>query len=192
MKISEHFAFQEFSSRDYHLLTPIQLGMLDNLCRSILEPLRKFWGCPVHVSSGIRFPSDNNALRKQGYNPSETSDHLFGNVVKLRNPKKVKRFGRYYPYSVGASDIIPKIGAKKAFELLRPYIDTKNNLVNLPNGIGPVRVGQLIFEQWEDSAWIHVSNPVDLVYSLKISRVLVQYRTCFLISNNGGKSYEPL
>jgi len=192
MRISEHFDFEEFSSRDYHLLTPMQTGMLDNLCKSVLEPLRKFCGMHITIISGIRFPSDNNRLRREGYNPSETSDHLFGNVTKLRDPAKVKRFGRYYSYSVGACDIVPEIGTKQLWDEIKPYFDRANNLINLPQPIGSIRIGQLIYEMWEDKSWIHVSNPVDLIYSFKVSRILTQYRICFLQTLDGGKIYESV
>lgn len=193
LRISEHFTFEEFSNRGHTHITPIQLGMVENLCKSVLEPLRKFLGkSPISISSGLRYPSDINALRAKGYFPSETSDHLFGNVIKLREAKKVQRFGRYYGYSVGAVDIVPSIGAKEAFNAIQPFIDKENNSIRLPNGIGTVRVGQLIFEQWGEKAWMHISNPVDLIYSFKVTQEITKYRMCFLQTVNGGRTYTSI
>lgn len=192
LQISEHFNFEEFSNRDHHHVTPIQMGMMDNICRVILEPLRKFWGDKkIRVTDGLRYPSDINALRKRGYNPSETSDHLFGNVIKLRNAKKVQRFGRYYAYSVGAVDIVPEIGAEEAFQMIVPHIDRRNNAIKLPD-IGVIRIGQFIFEKFGDTGWMHISNPVDLIYSFKVSKEITKHRRCFLKSLDGGKTYEEI
>lgn len=192
LRLSEHFSFEEFSGRDHHYVTHIQMGMMDNLCRVILEPLRKFWGDKsITVASGLRYPSDINALRRKGYNPSETSDHLFGNVIKLRNADKVRRYGRYYAYSVGAADIVPSIGTEEAFQMIIPFLDTNNNAIKLPD-VGAIRVGQFIFEKHGESAWIHVSNPVDLIYSFKVAKEITKHRKCFLQSLDGGKTYEPI
>ena len=190
MKLSEHFQLKEFTDRPMELLTPIQLYMLRNLC-SVLECIRTFLSqeleqpVPMKVSSGIRLPSDINRLRKAGYNPSETSDHLFGNIVKLRSKVKIKMYGKYYTYSVGACDIVPLCGAEEAFNLMIPHFNRQTGEVNLPGGT--IRVGQIILEK-RNTFWLHISNPPELMYS---DQLVAQYfnRKHFLKSLDNGGSY---
>ena len=194
MKITTNFQLKEFTDRPHELLTPIQRFMLLNLC-SILECIRSFLSealkttIPLVVSSGIRLPSDTNKLRNAGNNPSETSDHLFGNIVKLRSKVKIKMFGRYYVYSVGAADVVPVCGATDAFQLMLPYFNRQTGEVNLPGGT--IKVGQIILEKKDNSDWLHVSNPWDLVYSGQMVASFFN-RKHFLTSVNNGESYESV
>ena len=193
MKLSEHFQLKEFTDRPMELLTPIQLYILRNLC-SVLECIRTFLSqeleqpVPMKVSSGIRLPSDINRLRKAGYNPSETSDHLFGNIVKLRSKVKTKLYGKYYVYSVGACDFVPSCGAQEAFNLMKTYFTRQTGIISLPDR--HIKVGQMILEK-RDSFWIHMSNPPDLIYSDQIVASFFN-RKHFLQSLNNGKSYETV
>lgn len=192
-KITPHFRLNEFLKRDEISLTGIQLFMLHNLCNN-LEAIRSFLSrefartISIKVTNGFRQPSDNNRLRKAGYNPSETSDHLFGNMVKLRNPAKIRRFGRYYTFSVGAADIVPACGAKEAWEAMAPYFTRKTGIVTLPDN--HIKIGQMILEK-RNSYWIHISNPADLIYSPEIVTAFLN-RVHFLKSTNNGGSYETV
>lgn len=192
--MSDHFTFDEFTPRDHHILTPVQLQMLDNLCVNILEPIRQFvkevFGekkCRFTVSSGIRFPSDQNTMRRQGHNPSETSDHLFGNIVKLHGAGKIAKYGKFFQYSVGAADIIPECGAKELWNALTLYMDPVNRCINLPNR--KVVIGQFILERG-NGFWLHMSNPKSLIYSEEVSSTFLKNNP-FLISMDNGKSYKP-
>lgn len=189
MKISQNFNLYEFMNKKREI-TPIQVFMLQNLCIKILEPIRTFLNCPIKITSGIRFPGDINRLRKEGYNPSETSDHLYGNVVKLKSLNKKAKYGDYYSFSVGAADIIPAIGALSAWNILKKYFNIYSNEVNLPinnNRTINIRIGQIILEK-RNSYWLHVANPSNLIYSLKFIQNFIK-RKPFLISEDNGKNY---
>jgi len=191
-EITDHFYESEFARKGY-IITPIQRYMLLNLC-NILEAIREFLSAeykkdtPIAVRDGIRLPSDNNALRKKGYNPSETTDHFFGNIVKLHSRQKILRFGKYYPYSVGAADIVPKCGAYEAFDKMKSYFTRKTGIITLPNR--HIRIGQMILEE-RNSCWIHVSNPPELIYSPDIVSAFLE-RPHFLKSDDNGKSYKVI
>lgn len=197
MKITDNFSFSEFSNRDPKMLSPVQWFMLQHLCND-LELIRSFLcnyynkDISIKISSGIRLPSDNNALRKAGYNPSETSDHFFGNIVKLRNKRKIKLYGMYYIFSVGACDWVPACGAKKAFELLMPYFNLKTGGIDLP-GIpkGSLKIGQLILEK-RNTYWIHQGNSPDLIFSEQVCDTFLNRKYRFMRSENNGASYQPI
>lgn len=190
--ITTHFNLDEFTKLKMEQLTPIQILMLQNLCNN-LEVARSFLNTSISITSGIRLPSDNNALRNSGLNPSETSDHLYGNIIKLRGKASIKKYGRYYTFSVGAADFIPGCGAKEAFEKMMPYFDRVDGEIKLPNGT--VKIGQLILEKrLKDSKevyWIHISNPPELIYSNLIVNTFLS-RSHFLKSDNNGGSYESV
>ena len=192
-RITPHFHVSEFTKRDPKIITPIQWFMLQYLCNN-LEVMREFLSnefgqtISIKVTNGIRMPSDNNALRKKGYNPSETSDHLFGNMVKLRSNAKIKQFGRYYNYSVGASDIIPACGAKEAYMRMKPFLTRGTGEISLPNG--RIKVGQMILEK-RNGYWIHISNPPELIYSKNLADSFLD-KIHFLQSTDNGRTYEKV
>ena len=193
MQISDHFWFSEFCKRDHHILTVLQMHMIQNIARGILEPIREFLGkqlsreVKIKIISGVRFPSDHNRLKKQGFNPSETSDHLFGNVVKLRNPVKIRQYGKYYQYSVGAVDILPECGAKEAWDILRPCFSREESAIYLPDK--EVRIGQIILEK-RQNYWMHISNPGSSIYNEFVADTFLK-RKPFLVSTDNGSTYKP-
>ena len=193
MKVSEHFWFSEFSERDPSILTTIQMHMVKHLAQNILEPIRAYLGqafgneVAIKITSGIRFPSDHNRLKKQGYNPSETSDHLFGNIVKLSNPAKIRVYGKYFQFSVGAVDILPSCGAKEAWDVLAPHFVRESSCIALPNG--NVKIGQIILEK-RKSYWLHVSNPKELIYNSFVAETFLKVEP-FLQSMDNGMTYKP-
>lgn len=195
MQVTEHFSFAELCKRDHHILTPVQMEMVSRLCSDILEPIRTYLTeqagktISIKVVSGVRFPSDNNRLKKQGYNPSETSDHLFGNIIKLHNPVKIRKYGKYFQYSVGAVDIVPACGAKEAWDLMYPYFNKKEGRVFLPNRPS-FAIGQMILEK-RKTYWIHISNPKQLIYNDFITQTFLK-REPFLISQDNGVTYKPI
>jgi len=168
--------------------------MMQSLCEFIFEPIRRFLSkklgkpVPMKISSGVLFPSDLNRLRKLGYNPSETSDHLFGNIVKLRSSAKIRKYGKYYQYSVGAGDVVPSCGAVEAFELLKPYFVKEKSIIALPDG--DVHIGQVILEK-RNTHWLHISNSPNVIYQEDISNMFLR-REPFLKSNDNGKSYQTI
>lgn len=193
MKLSDNFWFSEFSDRDPGILTVVQLHMVKHLAENVLQPIRDYLSdaldkeVSIKVVSGVRFPSDHNRLKKQGFNPSETSDHLFGNIVKLRSATKIRKYGKYYQYSVGAADVIPSCGAKEAWDVLSPHFVRESGLIELPNRT--VSIGQVILER-RRSFWLHISNPSSLVYTEFVSDMFLK-REPFLMSMDNGVSYKP-
>ena len=200
-KITDHFWFHEFSKGDPRKVSPLQWMMLLNLCNN-LEIIRAFltdhfdWkkkyrgrDMRIKVTNGIRLPSDNNRLRRQGYNPSETTDHFFGNIAKLRSKRKIRLYGKFYTFSVGAGDIVPGCGARKAWEAMKPYFDLRTGVINLPNG--KVTIGQLILEK-RRGYWLHIANHPSLIYSDQMVHTFLYRKFRFLISENNGATYLPL
>lgn len=193
MKLSDNFWFSEFSNRDPSVLTSIQLYMIKNLAERILQPIRNYLtdvfakDVSIKIVSGVRFPSDLNRLRAQGYNPSETSDHLCGNIVKLRSAVKIRQYGKYFQYSVGAADVIPSCGAKEAWDVLKVHFVRENGIIALPTG--NIQIGQVILEK-RNSYWLHISNPKTIVYSKAMADLYLKTEP-FLISLDNGKSYKP-
>ena len=194
MQISDHFWYSEFCKRDHHILTVLQMHMIQCLARDVLEPIRKFLcdqfsdEISMKIISGVRFPSDHNRLKKQGYNPSETSDHFFGNIVKLRDPVKIRKYGKYYQYSVGAVDTIPKCGAKEAWDRLRPHMSRTESSILLPGG--NIRIGQMILEK-RKNYWLHISNSPKAIYNDFVVDTFLK-REPFLVSQDNGYTYEPI
>lgn len=194
MKVSEHFNYEEFCKRNQEVLIPVQMLMLINLCQNILEPIRSHLctvckrDVPIKVVSGIRFPSDNNRLRVQGFNPSETSDHLFGNVVKLHNAVKIRKYGKYYQFSVGAADVIPDCGADRAWDILAPFFNKNTATIDLPRG--QIAIGQVILER-RKSYWLHISNPKRLIYTEEVIQPYLKSEP-FLKSLDNGVTYTNI
>lgn len=177
MNISPNFTLEEFTMQDHHSLALVQYDMLQNLA-GILEVFRDICGSRIKIRHGIRTLADYLRLKKQGYNPSDTSDHFFGLPVPVEDTKKKKKYGAHYTFSVGAADIeFLDMPTNKAFHIL-----LKNQ--------GKFNAGQLILEKHE-TFWVHVSNPPSLIYSPEICCTLLK-REKYLISMNGGKTYKKV
>jgi uncharacterized protein YcbK (DUF882 family) len=179
VQLTENFNLDEITNIQWDHLNETQKLMISNLTGFILQPIREHINMPMWITSGMRTQSDINRLRKQGYFPSETSDHLFGNVVELTSKHKIEKYGLYYPFSVGAVDFICKgVDMRKVFKLI----------YNLVIG-GIIKVGQLIYERKKSGTeWIHISNPVELIYSKEVRKLLA--RPQFLYTLNGGANYK--
>lgn len=188
MKLSDHFSLGEFTREAENRFSPTQIFLLQSICQNILEPMRAFLSCPIKVVSGVRTRGDYDRLIKQGYHPSETSDHFFGETVPLSRATKIQRFGPTYSYSVGAADIMPACSAEEAFSRMRQYFRPATGIVELPNM--NVKIGQLILER-SKTYWLHVSNPATLVYS-EIFADRYLKKAPFLMSLDNGKSYQPV
>lgn len=69
LKLSEHFKLSEFTksntARRYkvsNIPSDSHISNLKNLCVNALEPIRKEYGLPIHVSSGYRCPLLNELV----------------------------------------------------------------------------------------------------------------------------------
>ena len=149
IKITENFFLHEFTKLTSIL--PLQMYMMQRLCET-LEVIRFICSSRIKIRSGMRTYEDFIRLQQQGFHPSETSDHFFGSPIPLSNAKKVERYGRYYPYSVGAADI----------ETLD--IKTEDAFLKIIENRDKVHTGQIILEK-HNTYWIHISNHQDIIYN---------------------------
>lgn len=85
--ITKHFSYDElthsaWADRNGVDNTPdcLQLAALENLCRKLLEPLRKQFG-PIIINSAFRSPRVNEGVHGVG-----ASKHLSGEAVDIRVP----------------------------------------------------------------------------------------------------------
>lgn len=179
--LSEHFCLEEFTKLNHHDIPTYTLGLLEDLCKAILEPLRAFLGCSIRITSGLRTPADTARLRAAGYHPSDTSDHYAGMAVPATSAATQRAFGAVYWASTGAADIVPIRGALWAWERLLPLL-RPDGAILLP--AGEIRVGQLIME----GGWLHVSNPVSAILQPRYARM--RKVAPFLISEDGGATYR--
>jgi len=165
MQISEHFALKEFfrggrvpsdvktayEMQGAHPLLHRTWCVANLLC----EPARRVWGEPILVTSGVRTQQDHDRLVSRGYKPSETSDHLVNEVNG---------------YATGAVDLVPMCDGYVDYDAVW---DLASAMRLLAQG-GHIRPGQLIREELtkDDGSvtrWIHVSLPVDSMFSYRMS-----------------------
>ena len=97
-QLTEHFSYNEMTRSAWaqaHRVdnTPdeLQLMALQNLCRELLEPLRRQFG-PIYVNSGFRSEAVNAGVRGVG-----ASKHLTGEAVDIRLVD-VETGRRYYRF----------------------------------------------------------------------------------------------
>ena len=86
-QLTPHFSYNEMTrsewAQQHHVdNTPdaLQLAALENLCRTLLEPLRREFG-PIAVNSAFRSPAVNEGVHGVG-----NSKHLSGEAVDIRLP----------------------------------------------------------------------------------------------------------
>ena len=163
MKLSEHFTKEELTYSDtavkYKVAnepTEQQLKVLKHTCEYLLEPLRKllndnfvgtvYRGQPIKkviikITSGIRTKILNQTLKKEGYKPSETSQHCTGEAV----------------------DIQVILITEKDVRIYLSYLETYN-LIKLWVKMGVLSVDQCIQEASYNSKkmlweyWVHISH----------------------------------
>ena len=85
VRLSPHFRLVEFTqsptARRLGIRNEVnsqQLANLTNLCRYVLEPLRKCFGQPIYVNSGYRCPKLNRAV-----GGAVKSYHLYGRAADI-------------------------------------------------------------------------------------------------------------
>ena len=86
-QLTEHFSYEEMTrsawAQKHHVdNTPdaLQLAALENLCRRLLEPLRREFG-PIVINSGFRSPMVNAGVHGVG-----NSKHPYGEAVDIWLP----------------------------------------------------------------------------------------------------------
>ena len=173
LKLSENFRLSEFTRTeptDYQLsLLKILAGELQ-IVRDELQAYKSGTKpVSIMIASGVRTKADIERLKKQGYNPSENSDHLFG--VQVNGIP-----------TLGAADIQVKncsLNPKKIALFIKELILSYK-----------VNFGQVIYEKnpATGAEWIHLGNDPELIFkpAIKVSRKK------FLMSLDNGKTYKAL
>ena len=99
-KLSEYFTLEELTHSQTaarkgldNTPSPEALKNLKELCKNLLDPIRKLAGHPITVSSGYRSPAVNKAI-----GGVKTSQHVSGQAADIN---------------------CPAIGQKKLFDLIR-------------------------------------------------------------------------
>lgn len=69
------------------------------LCVFLLNPVRERWGV-TQITSGFRSPEDHQRLKEEGYNPSDTSQHRYGEAVDFICPYAPNGMGEVYNWII--------------------------------------------------------------------------------------------
>jgi len=186
--VTRNFLWSEITRVDPEELPDVTRYLLLRLAEDVLQPIRDFLGCPIRVTSGLRWPSDYIRLKHLGYNPSLTSDHFAGLPVRTVTENHRKRYGEFYWLSVGAADIVPSCGVGNAWNALRDVASgaTTGGAVIMAHA-GKIVCGQVINE----GGWLHVSNPPRVLLSDDYSNIAI-HRRPWLESPDRGKTYREV
>jgi hypothetical protein len=150
-KVSEFFSYEEFTQSNYGkpVFNKINQYLLENLCRNILDPIRKELGHTIVVTSGIRDVNVMEGLRKAGFYPSANTDHSFGDP-------------EVNPFGVGAADIAPKEDSCEKLFTLFCELFRKNR----------IRFGQCLWERQGSREWVHIANPKTALFQQEVARMI--------------------
>lgn len=157
MQLTEHFTKEELlysqTAIKYNVKnepTPQQIKVLKHTCTYLLEPLRKLLNdnfvdttynkktvkyVYINITSGLRTKTVNALLKKEGYHPSETSQHCTGEAVDIQ------------------AVLVFKDGSK----FILPYTETYL-MIKLWVKMGVLSVDQCIQEKQGAMFWVHLSH----------------------------------
>ena len=138
IQLSEHFTLEEFQrstvaqKHGIDNTVPVQyIPTLQQLCRTVLEPLRKFAGQPIIISSGYRCCALN--IKVGGVYASQ---HTLGEAADIRLPQT-----QYTSWSDGKRHTDMEV-ANRWFTFLKEHTDFDQLILETTNG---------------KDYWIHVS-----------------------------------
>jgi len=181
--ITKNFSFYEYRPKGANkswLPTSKYMKYLITKHAEMMQIIRDKHRKGITFNSAVRNLSDYKRLLNAGYFPSPTSDHFFGQAIKIPEKEKFKisKFGRFYSFSVGAVDAVSN-------DIKQLYRD----IVSL-NKSGDIDSGQIIYESHQDKGWewIHISTNRHLSFSDGICNLVGKHK--YLHTYNGGKSYE--
>lgn len=178
IKLTENFKLSEFCDpknvNDYQIELLTVLAKEMQLVRDLLQD-HKSGDKPVtiKITSGVRTKADITRLKKQGYNPSENSDHLCG-----LQPNGLP--------TLGAADITVsncKLSMKEIALHIKTAVEEDH-----------VCFGQVIYEKNPKTGneWIHLGNDPELIFSFATNIASAIKRKKFLMSTDNGKTYRAL
>ena len=152
-KASKFFSYEEFTRSDYGkpVFNKFSKHLLECLCRDILDPIRREFGHPILVTSGLRDINVMEGLRRAGYHPSPTTDHSFGDPD-------------FNPFGAGAADIRP-YGQGRCEDIFNITIDFINQSEDIP-------IGQVLWERQGNREWVHISNPKTALFQPEVARMI--------------------
>lgn len=178
IKLTENFKLSEFCDpkkvNDYQVELLTVLANEMQLVRDLLQNHKSGdKAVTINVTSGVRTKADITRLKKQGYNPSENSDHLCG-----LQPNGLP--------TLGAADITVsncKLSMKEIALLIKTEVEEDR-----------ICFGQVIYEKNPKTGneWIHLGNDPDLIFSLGNNIASAIKRKKFLMSTDNGKTYRVL
>lgn len=145
LSLSDHFATVEVFGD--HKPTAPERFLAEQLARRCLEPLRRHFGCPLHITDGYRTWERFKELKSAKYNPYKFSDHSF--------------LLEWHPYGVGAVDIVKVEGTRGGHSRRVAFTEDEYNaaVALLP----PDCYGQLIW--YRKRGHMHISNPRSIWFS---------------------------
>ena len=151
--VSEFFNYEEFTRSNYGkpVFNKLSKYLLECLCWNILDLIRREFGHPILVTSGLRDINVMEGLRRAGYHPSPTTDHSFGDP-------------NFNPFGVGAADIRP-FGNGTCEEIF-------NIAVNFITGFEDIPVGQVLWERQGSREWVHISNPKIIFFQPDVAQLV--------------------
>ena len=151
--VSEFFNYEEFTRSNYGkpVFNKLSKYLLECLCRNILDPIRKEFGYPILVTSGLRDINVMNELRRAGYHPSPTTDHSFGDPD-------------FNPFGVGAADIRPynQGACEDIFKIAIDFLKNRSDF----------QVGQVLWERLDEREWVHISNPKTVLFQPDVAQLV--------------------
>lgn len=178
VKLTENFKLSEFCDpkqvTDYQVALLTVLAEQLQLVRNSLQDHRSGnKAVTIKINSGVRTKADIERLKKQGYNPSENSDHLCG-----FQPNGLP--------TLGAADIVVSncaLSTKEISLFIKKLVEDHQ-----------LSFGQVIYEKSPKTGneWIHLGNDPELIFSFTSNISSAIKRKKFLMSTDNGKTYQAL
>jgi len=144
---------------------------------------------PFRVTDCYRTVEKYQDMKNRGLYPSATSDHFWGQHIPVSSASNLKKYGPIYEFSTGAADIVPSIPGIIKDECNRFRIF--ETIVQLDRS-EDISLGQVIYEKSVKTGteWIHVSNPIDLIYNSGMIDKLNLIKSKYLTTKDGGRTYQ--
>jgi len=172
MQLTSHFTWREFQGSSGVTYEAAKQRTRDgvHLMATTLEVIRQaIGGLPIVINSAIRTPDSAAKIADKGGNPSNTSDHFYG-----ENPAS--------PLSVGAVDIVcPQMDTKAFFNAILKLKYQRS-----------IRTGQLLLEH-NNSFWVHLANdPRQILNSQELAKRSNSSINLVAYSLDNGKTFTPI
>ena len=185
--ITKNFSYSEYKPKGAPRDWKPESSYLDMMViahAQMLQVVRDEYGSGMTITSAVRSESDYYRLLEKGYFPSATSDHNFGQTMKIpdtgnSNLKKKRFWGDYYNFSVGATDVV----SANVKEMYQCAVELTRRGVISPR--------QVIYEYHDgkDVEWLHIAGQPHLFFSGDLYDKVTE-KPVFMYTTNGGRSYK--